>query len=167
MNKFFSVKDNAVILSEAKNPRISPEAPQISNQRESRVPHLRRSFIAPKVGEAPQNHLSSRYTTHMKLALTTLLTFSLLAPINAQTATAPKPAQHTQAQPWTKIPIPPLHAFTPQKPKRQAWQRDQARIDAWVKRDWPRLVKKGLARTPTSSSSTRPAACSLPSFGER
>jgi len=63
-----------------------------------------------------QNH--ARRWNPMKLALTTLLTFSLLAPISAQTATAPKPAQHTQAQPWTKIPIPPLHAFTPQKPKR-------------------------------------------------
>ncbi|GGA59322.1 hypothetical protein GCM10011507_08400 [Edaphobacter acidisoli] len=57
----------------------------------------------------------------MKPALTTILAATLLPlSLSAQTATAPKPAaaQHTQAEPWTKIPIPPLHAFTPEKPKR-------------------------------------------------
>ena len=32
---------------------------------------------------------------------------------------------------------------TPQKPKWQPRQRDQARIDAWVRDDWPRNVKRG------------------------
>jgi transposase len=32
---------------------------------------------------------------------------------------------------------------TPQKPKRQPRQRDQARIDAWIRDDWPRIVKRG------------------------
>lgn len=57
--------------------------------------------------------------------------------------------------------------ITPQKPRRQAKQRDQARIQAWIRDDWPRLVKKGLKRMPTSCWSMRPAACSLPWFGER
>jgi transposase len=37
---------------------------------------------------------------------------------------------------------------TPQKPKRQPRQRDQARIDDWVRNDWPRLVKKGANAKP-------------------
>jgi transposase len=53
--------------------------------------------------------------------------------------------------------------ITPQKPKRQARQRDQARIDDWVQKDWPGLVKKGRTRTLISCWSTKPAACSLPS----
>lgn len=57
--------------------------------------------------------------------------------------------------------------ITPQKPKRQAKQRDEARIQAWVSDELPRLVKKGINRTPTSSWSMRPVACSLPLFGER
>jgi transposase len=35
--------------------------------------------------------------------------------------------------------------ITPQKPKRQARQRDQARIDHWVRNDWPLLVQKSLS----------------------
>jgi zinc protease len=48
-----------------------------------------------------------------------LLATALLTPLclQAQTATAPKPT-HIQAEPWTKIPIPPLPAFHPQQPKR-------------------------------------------------
>lgn len=54
----------------------------------------------------------------MKFALTTLLAASLPLSLPAQT-TAPKPTTHkTAAEPWAKISIPPLHAFTPQKPKR-------------------------------------------------
>lgn len=40
--------------------------------------------------------------------------------------------------------------ITPQKPQKQARERDQARIDGWIARDWPRILKKGLPRTPTS-----------------
>ncbi len=57
----------------------------------------------------------------MRLTATTLLAVTLLPlSVIAQTATATKSAssQHAQAEPWTKIPIPPLHAFTPQKPTR-------------------------------------------------
>ena len=68
------------------------------------------------------NYIASRkYFTRMKLTLTALLGLSLLPfSLPAQTATAHKAAttQHTQAEPWTKIPIPPLHAFVPQKPTR-------------------------------------------------
>ncbi len=53
--------------------------------------------------------------------------------------------------------------ITPQKPKRQARQRDEARIKDWVRNDWPRLVKKGQSKTPVSCWSMRPAACSPPS----
>jgi transposase len=42
------------------------------------------------------------------------------------------------------------HAITPQKPQRRARERDQARIDRWVARDWPRILKKGRASKPTS-----------------
>ncbi|MBY0585803.1 winged helix-turn-helix domain-containing protein [bacterium] len=53
--------------------------------------------------------------------------------------------------------------ITPQKPKRQACQRDEVRIKDWVRNDWPRLVKKGQSKTPISCWSMRPAACSPPS----
>jgi len=48
----------------------------------------------------------------------------LLTLLIATTAPAQTPAQHSaakppvQAEPWTKIPIPPLHAFRPQQPRR-------------------------------------------------
>jgi zinc protease len=48
------------------------------------------------------------------VALAVLAT--LAAPISAQQA--PAPHAPAQAQPWTKIPIPELHAFKPQQPKR-------------------------------------------------
>jgi len=41
--------------------------------------------------------------------------------------------------------------ITPQKPERQARERDQARIDRWIAKDWPRILKKGLAAKRTSS----------------
>jgi transposase len=41
--------------------------------------------------------------------------------------------------------------ITPQKPEKQARERDQARIDRWIAKDWPRILKKGLAAKPTSS----------------
>lgn len=40
--------------------------------------------------------------------------------------------------------------ITPQKPRRRPRERDQARIDAWIATDWPRILKKGLAKTHTS-----------------
>jgi transposase len=39
---------------------------------------------------------------------------------------------------------------TPQKPKRQAQERDQAVIDAWIRDEWPRILKKGANSTPIS-----------------
>jgi zinc protease len=58
-------------------------------------------------------------TTHL---LTALLSVAITAvPLSyAQTATetAPKSAATAQSQPWKKIPIPELHAFKPQQPKR-------------------------------------------------
>jgi transposase len=41
--------------------------------------------------------------------------------------------------------------ITPQKPQKQARERDQARIDRWVAEDWPRILKKGLPSVPISS----------------
>jgi transposase len=41
------------------------------------------------------------------------------------------------------------HDITPQKPQRQARERDQARIDHWIAVDWPRILKKGPTRMPT------------------
>lgn len=41
--------------------------------------------------------------------------------------------------------------ITPQKPERQARERDQARIDRWITDDWPRILKKGPAAKRTSS----------------
>jgi transposase len=35
--------------------------------------------------------------------------------------------------------------ITPQKPQRQARERDPERIDRWIREDWPRILKKGLA----------------------
>jgi transposase len=40
--------------------------------------------------------------------------------------------------------------ITPQKPQKQARERDRARIDRWIARDWPRILKKGPNKTPTS-----------------
>jgi transposase len=33
--------------------------------------------------------------------------------------------------------------ITPQKPKKQARERDQTRIDRWLAEEWPRILKKG------------------------
>src|SRR5262245_51074974 len=37
--------------------------------------------------------------------------------------------------------------ITPQKPQKQARERDQIRIDRWIAFDWPRILKKGLPKT--------------------
>src|SRR5262245_39023462 len=39
--------------------------------------------------------------------------------------------------------------YTPQKPQRRAVERDQAAIDRWVAREWPRLQKKPRERRRT------------------
>jgi transposase len=41
--------------------------------------------------------------------------------------------------------------YSPQKPQRQARERDQAAIDRWAAQDWPRLQKKPGPRARTSS----------------
>src|SRR5688572_18513089 len=41
--------------------------------------------------------------------------------------------------------------YSPQKPRRQAKQRDPVLIDHWVRRDWPALQKKSRRRGPISS----------------
>ena len=41
------------------------------------------------------------------------------------------------------------HDFTPQKPRKVAAQRDEPRIAARPKREWPAILKKGLPNTPT------------------
>jgi transposase len=43
-----------------------------------------------------------------------------------------------------------------QRPVRRAAERDQARIDRWVKDDWPRIKQTPNDAEPVSSSSTRP-----------
>jgi transposase len=41
------------------------------------------------------------------------------------------------------------HDFSPQKPRNVAAQRDEARIAAWPKREWPAILKKGRPKMPT------------------
>ena len=53
--------------------------------------------------------------------------------------------------------------WTRQRPARRAVERDDAAIEAWVKRDWPR-IKKGLdAAAPGSASRTRADSPCCPS----
>lgn len=40
------------------------------------------------------------------------------------------------------------HDFTPQKPRTVAAQRDEDRIAAWPKQEWPAILKKGPPETP-------------------
>ena len=40
------------------------------------------------------------------------------------------------------------HDFSPQKPRKVAAQRDEARIAAWPKQEWPAILKKGPPKTP-------------------
>ena len=54
----------------------------------------------------------------------------------------------------------PLHrmGFSPQVPKARARERDEELIQAWLRRDWPR-IKRGLSEAGRPSSSwTRPAS---------
>jgi transposase len=41
--------------------------------------------------------------------------------------------------------------YTPQRPAQKAQQRDEAVIQEWVRKDWPRIQKKRAKRGPTSS----------------
>ena len=65
------------------------------------------------------NNLMNRY----QLAVSTAVLATIIAPSIALAQAAPaaapaKSAATAPAQPWKKIPIPPLHAFKPQQPKR-------------------------------------------------
>lgn len=42
--------------------------------------------------------------------------------------------------------------WTPQKPRRQARERDEERIKTWIKQEWPRIKKKPRGSKPPSSS---------------
>jgi zinc protease len=54
----------------------------------------------------------------MRFATLSLSLFLTVLPLTGQTPTPAKPLAATSAQPWKKIPIPPLHAFKPQQPRR-------------------------------------------------
>lgn len=47
--------------------------------------------------------------------------------------------------------------WSPQRPQRRAAERDEARIQGWIREDWPRIKKKRRGGTPGSASSTRVA----------
>lgn len=47
--------------------------------------------------------------------------------------------------------------WSPQRPQRRALERDEARIQRWVRVEWPRIKKKPRVSTPGSRSSTRVA----------
>jgi len=48
--------------------------------------------------------------------------------------------------------------FSCQKPERRALERDEARIEQWKRRDWPRVKKTLRGWVPTSSLPTKPAS---------
>lgn len=52
--------------------------------------------------------------------------------------------------------------FTPQKPRRQARERDEAAIQRWRKEDWPRIKKGEPGGKLALFSSTRQAFCCNP-----
>jgi transposase len=49
--------------------------------------------------------------------------------------------------------------FSCQKPERRALERDEARIEQWKRRDWPRVKKTLRGWVPISPLSTNPASC--------
>lgn len=49
--------------------------------------------------------------------------------------------------------------FSCQKPERRALERDEARIEQWKRKDWPRVKKTLRGWVRTSSSPTNPASC--------
>jgi zinc protease len=65
----------------------------------------------------PQKNSTLQISRLTGLALALTLSATLPSSASAQNA-APKTHASTQAEPWTKIPIPPLHAFKPQEPRR-------------------------------------------------
>ncbi|MGH8612118.1 MAG: winged helix-turn-helix domain-containing protein [Gammaproteobacteria bacterium] len=48
--------------------------------------------------------------------------------------------------------------FSCQKPERRALERDEARIDEWKRKDWPRVKKTLRGWVPTSSLSMNPGS---------
>ena len=48
--------------------------------------------------------------------------------------------------------------FSCQKPERRALERDEARIEQWKRKDWPRVKKTLRGWVPTSSSPMNPAS---------
>lgn len=83
--------------------------------------------LSAKAQIAKSNATDSAVSARMSMSATKLLALALMACTllpaahfaQAQAApSAPPAAAPAQAQPWTKIPIPPLHAFKPQQPKR-------------------------------------------------
>jgi transposase len=48
--------------------------------------------------------------------------------------------------------------FSPQKPRVRSSQRDEAAIDQWVARDWPRIKKRRLDSEPTLFLPTKSAS---------
>ena len=48
--------------------------------------------------------------------------------------------------------------FSCQKPERRALERDEARIQEWKRRDWPRVKKTLRGWVPTSCLPTSPAS---------
>lgn len=45
--------------------------------------------------------------------------------------------------------------WSPQKPQRRAIERNDPQVQAWIKKDWPRIKKKPAGSTRASSSSTK------------
>jgi transposase len=48
--------------------------------------------------------------------------------------------------------------FSPQKPERQARERDDEAVRAWIERDWPRIKKRPSVAAAPSFSSTKQAS---------
>ncbi len=57
--------------------------------------------------------------------------------------------------------------WSPQVPRAQARERDDALVEAWLKRDWPRIKKMLAARDRPSSLSTRPGTRSSRALAPR
>jgi zinc protease len=86
-----------------------------SEAEESAVVFTAPNDISRKVPNTPQHQKTQRPVPTLKLVTTIAIAAFLVLPTYAQTPTAPAA---TQAQPWQKIPIPPLHAFKPVQPRR-------------------------------------------------
>lgn len=51
------------------------------------------------------------------------------------------------------------HGITPQMPQRQPRERDDARVDAWVAHQWPRIKKRSATCTRPSDLPTKAGSC--------